>query len=324
MADTIDIPKIGTVKKTQAVAVAGVAGGILVYAWWRSRSAAVDSEPAPEPEDPFLGVTDTGPGGMVSGYPTNPGSDTATTAPRTNIEWSQLAAEKLAGSYEPQLIDAALGRFLGRQPLTTLDTEIVRAAIARAGNPPEGGPYAVISGGDTAIKVAPGGVTVRAGGPTYATISWSEVPGAKTYYVYMDRTARPTVANGTSLQWSGLPTGAVIRFQVSAVSASGLEGPRSGWVPVDLPTPKLTAPAGLSASKIERTQVTLTYRAVPGAAGYQGFQSGAYVGTASAAGTTMVFGGLTPGKRYALSVAARTGIGTGYGPKSTVHVTTKK
>lgn len=325
MADTIEIPHLGSFKKNQVIAVGGVAGGIVVYAWWRARGHAptVDAAEAPEPVDPFEGSFGTNGGvGAVSGYPDR-GSDTTTTAPRTNAEWSQLAAEKLADSYDPNVINAALGRFLGRQPLSSLDQEVVRAAIARAGYPPEGS-YTVISGGNTDITVAPGGVTARAGGPTYATVSWSAVAGAGTYYVYREGTARPTVAKGTSLQWSGLPAGGTVKFAVSAVSASGKEGPRSGWVSVKLPVPKLTAPSGLRVVQVTRTEVRVTYRSVPGAAGYIGFRTGAYVGVAHSQDTNMTIGGLQPGHRYTISVAARTGVGEAVGPKASISVTTKK
>ncbi|MFC9596281.1 hypothetical protein ACFTUC_41635, partial [Streptomyces sp. NPDC056944] len=56
MADTVEIPKVGEVKKTQLFVIGGVAVGVLAFAYYRrSRDATAVAEAPPEPEDPYEG-----------------------------------------------------------------------------------------------------------------------------------------------------------------------------------------------------------------------------------------------------------------------------
>jgi hypothetical protein len=309
MAETIDIPKIGTVKKTQLFAVVGVAGGIVVYAWWRSRSAVVDDGQAVEevlPEDPFQGLTDSGSGGggPVGGYSSGSGgSDTATTAPTTNAAWSQLAAEKLAASYEPQVIDAALGRYLGRQPLTTLDQEVVRAAIARAGYPPEGGPYTVISGGNTDIKTAPTGLKAVAASSTAVDLTWAPVAGAVSYRIYRGG-VRDNV--GTSLdgvaQVGGLQPNTRYTFTVAAVTAAGKVGPQSTAAPATTKGVALKPVTGVKVSAITSTGATVSWTQQSGASLYRLYVDGHSSGAAEH--PPYKVGGLSKNQNHSVTVAA--------------------
>ncbi|MBW5252046.1 fibronectin type III domain-containing protein [Streptomyces sp. P01-B04] len=307
MADTIDIPKIGAVKKTQVMAVGGIAGGIILFAFWRSRSAAVDDAPVEEvlPEDPFQGLTDSGLGGSVGGYSSSSSgstSDTQTSAPRTNAEWSQLASEKLAASYEPAAIDGALGRYLGRQPLTTLDQTIVRAAIARAGYPPEG-TYTVITGGDSDIKVAPTGLKAVAASATAVDLTWALVAGASRYRIYRSgsRDNVGTSMDGTA-QVGGLQPNVSYTFQVAAETAAGKVGPKSSAVSARTKSVVLKVPTGVKVSKITRSGATVSWTKVPNATIYRLYVDGVAHGAAEA--PPYAVGGLTANKSHKVTVAA--------------------
>lgn len=325
MADTIDLPQIGPVQKKTVYVIGAAAGGIVAYAWWRSRGASDEGDTAePEPEDPYGGLTDSGGAmGGVSGYDATGATDAAQTGPRTNAEWSAKVRELLAGSYDITAIDDALGRYLARRALTDLDQRIIQAGIAVAGYPPVGN-FTVVPGGNSDITVAPGGLRVVPG-PDKATVSWNPVPGAGGYLLSRSDTgaAAPSAVGGTTMTMYNLDPGRQYKVAVAAVS-SGKRGPWSGQITFTTPAPKLKAPGALRAIKIERTQVTVSYSAVPGARGYVGFRSGVYVGAAQSQDTRMTIGGMKPGTRYTLSVAARTGVGNAVGPKASIAVTTRK
>lgn len=326
MADTIDIPHVGTVKKQQVIVIGAVAAGVVGYAWWRYRSAPADTgeaEVAPEPEDPYEGLTDGGfgTGGPVSGYDDR-SSDTGTTAPLTNDQWSVLVKERLADSYEPAAISGAIGRYLGRQPLSTADQTIVRAAIAVAGYPPVGS-YSIITGGDSELKVAPSGLKGTATATT-VTLTWQPVPGAVRYRVYRDGvTQNVGASNDTTAQVGGLDPGKSYRFKVAAVSAADKTGPPSSWITVKTTGAKLRAPSGVKATATGKTTVRLTCSPVPGADGYRVYREGVTANVGGSRDTSISIGGLKAGTKYRFRMAATAGNTTG--PHSGwVTVTTRK
>jgi len=224
MAEEITLPGVGPVKRTQLFALGGVAAGVVAFAWWRRSRDAAAAEAPPEPEDPYEGSfgTNGGGDGSVSGYPDST-SDTKSTAPRTNAEWSQLVMEKLADSYDGVAINGAIGRYLARAPLSPLDLDIIRAAVARAGYPPDGS-YPLSPGG-TATLAAPAGFTA-VGGTASVALRWAPVSGATGYVVYRDG-ARDSTPTGTSATISGLTPGTTYSWQVSALAANGAESPKS-------------------------------------------------------------------------------------------------
>ena len=312
MADTIDIPHVGTVKRQQVFIVGGVAAGVVGYAWWRSRSTPVDTGEVPAaaaPEDPYGGLTDSGIGGAVGGYDDR-GSDTGTTGPTTNAEWTAVVKERLADSYEPSAISDAIGRYLGRQPLSTQDQTIVQAAIAAAGYPPVGS-YTVITGGDTPLKVAPSGVKGTAGSTT-VDLSWVGVPGAHRYRIYQYGIKENVgVSIDTKKQVGGLDPGKSYRFAVAAETAAGKVGPASSWVTVKTKGASLRAPTGVKVTGTTKSSVTLRWSAVPGADGYRAYRQGVAVNVGASRDTSMTIGGLKPGTRYYFKVAATAGNTTG-------------
>ncbi|MFV6033162.1 fibronectin type III domain-containing protein [Streptomyces sp. NPDC056264] len=257
---TIDVPKIGKVKKVYVILPAAAIGGYLLWGYWRARNAG-DEEVVPV--DPgFEGeVLPVVPGAISSGGGGLPGSAEPPNESQfgfhgtTNDQWSQYAANQLVRSatWEYTTIVTALGQFLANRPLTSAQRDIVQAAIAVAGYPPVGN-HVIIPGGDTAVLVAPSGLSGSAVSDTAIALSWSPVAGASSYVV--ERSGASGVsANGTSATVSGLSPSTSYSFTVAAVSDSGQMGPKSSSVTVttkaktttptpSTPTPSTPAPAG--------------------------------------------------------------------------------
>lgn len=276
VAETIEIPKIGSVKRQHLYIVGGVAGGVVVYAWWRARSAPADGTAEEElpPEDPFQGMTDSGGGGSVTGYGGG-GSDTQQTGPRTNAEWTMLATERLLGSYEMQAITDALGSYINRKPLTATEQRIVQAAIAVAGYPPEGSFTIIGVGPETGVSDAPTGIAVRSVLEDAFTVTWNATPGAVRYKVYEGSKLVITKASTFYAATGKKPATKYGPIVVSGVSAAGVEGPKSlpifvttmGNPPINSAKP-LAAPGNIRATDVTTTQIDIVWNHVPGAARY--------------------------------------------------------
>lgn len=304
---TVKVPGMGPVKKKTLAILAGGAAAFVLFMYWRARSQFLEGEGEEilPPEDPYEGLTDSGFGdGAVSGYDADRSSDTTATAPRSNAEWSQLAKERLLGSYEPTAIDDALGRYLSRQPLTAQDQRIVQAAIAQAGYPPTG-TFTIISGGDADITVAPTGVKATAKNSTTLNVTWNKVDGAHEYRLYRSGVAQNVgTSRDTKAEIGGLQPGVTYTVYVRAVSASGKQGPRSSGAKGKTKTVTLKKPTGLKVRKTTKTTAYLTWNTVPGADGYRMYHNKASgnVG-ASGDGKATVYG-LKPRTTYYFHVRA--------------------
>jgi hypothetical protein len=120
-------------KKVLYIAGAGAAG-FVGYAWF-TRGRSTGETPLPETPDPVPEPEDD-PGFDVIGGGGPPG---------TNAAWSELALERLINiGLNGPAVSAAIGKFLQRLPLNSVEADLVRQAIRAAGYPPENGPWVII------------------------------------------------------------------------------------------------------------------------------------------------------------------------------------
>lgn len=140
MAETIDVPALGTIPKKYVVIGGSVAAGIVAYAWWNAGRGTAEEEPLPvdvgDTGIPTDGYVNPAPGGSsTSGGEIDP----STLPPTTNDEWMRRAVAALEGiGYDPRTVADVLGRYLGRQYVTTAQADIIRTALAFVGPVPVG------------------------------------------------------------------------------------------------------------------------------------------------------------------------------------------
>lgn len=234
---TIDVPVIGKAPKWAVFGIGGIAVVYIGYRWWQA-----SSQPAYVPEDPGFADDGTIPpldsGGISSGEggipPTSGGGQPPTQSDygftgTHNDQWSQYATIQLTQSaqWEYTEIVTALGNYLARRPLTKAQVQIVQAAIAVAGYPPEGTYTVITQGADTPHIVAPGGLHVSSTGQTWITVRWEAVSGADDYNVYANGTYKEHGGNDLVSKVEGLSPDTAYTISVSAVNGSGLEGPKA-------------------------------------------------------------------------------------------------
>lgn len=188
MAETITLPGGKKVPRNVVLIGGATAAGVLGYAWWRKGmgTGTLVGEPAivPTPVEPPTDSTDF----TVTGG--------GTPAPTSNAEWTNLAIERMiALGFDGTAVNVALGQYLGHQPLTATQMELVRSAIAQAGPPPVGGPYNFIpvagavqppGTGQLPAGIKPGAVTgLKMVGHTRQRIqvAWNKPANASSYNV---------------------------------------------------------------------------------------------------------------------------------------------
>ena len=335
---TIDIPKVGPVKKRTLYVTAGVAGAFVLWRYWQaSRAASADAAAADSNGDGYADAGTlpqvAGQGGPIGDGSGGSGSGAGSTSDSygfngtTNSQWSQYAITQLSGASDKWsygTIAAALGQFLANKPLTGVQTEIVQAAIAVAGPPPEG-THPVIPGGSTPILVAPTGLKVLATTTTSVTLGFNPVAGAGYYRAYRSGASTnvgSTDAANHSIVVSGLHPGTSYSFQVAADTTSGLPGPKSASVKATTKAVSLAKPGGLKVSQVTKTTARVACTAVKGAESYRWYIGN--VAHGSSDGPSYVLQGLRANTAYKVSVAADTTTGEP-GPKSAqVSFRTKK
>lgn len=178
----------------------------------------------------------------TAGYPTEnvtPGSSAGSTY-ATNAAWAQAVQAGLAGlGYDAQTVASALGLFLAGSPLSADQAQIIQAAEAEFGPPPQG-TYSIIaepsagtggagsggtpvitgtgSGGTGAgggkITTAPAGFrVVSVTGGDNVNLAWDAVPGATGYVIAYGPTA------GSQKYKQGVGGGATTAATVAGVGA---------------------------------------------------------------------------------------------------------
>lgn len=168
---TVDIGGMKLNRTALVVAGAG-AVGVVGYAWWtRGGSAAVTGEEEGAEDQHIIYDENGNPIGITSADEYMPptvlagnqsfGDQPTFRQPVYNAEWTQLIQDNLSSNgYDPIAVTNALGKYLNRQPLSTVEKGIVMAAIAVYGQPPQGN-YSLVEQPPTAApkKAAPSPVT---------------------------------------------------------------------------------------------------------------------------------------------------------------------
>lgn len=245
---TVEVPAVGPVKKTYLyVAGAGIAGYV-GYRYWRASQAASAAAAAAPPESAGTIGADIGSG--AGGYydPNGAGgiggSSTVGDVLSTDQQWYAAAMLALEDAgYDTGAAAVALGKYLRTEPLTAAEQDMVKVALAAAGNPPSGAKAIV-----TDTSPSPSGLTapqhLRAGGtPTTAAIPllWDPVAGASGYVVYRGGTQIVTVS-GTSYTVTGLQPGTSYTHTVRATNTGGTLSPASAAYTARTASPSVAPP----------------------------------------------------------------------------------
>lgn len=221
MADNVNVPGVGQVKKTYAIAGVGVVGGVLIFAYWRRSQQATTPEPAATaPAAGDAGLTDyysqTGDAGYGNviyppiqsgtfnpyGYdiygnplPAPTGATGTGGTFTSNAEWAQAAVDWLEKQGATEAVaSAAISKVLGGLVVTVDQQNLFLQAIGVLGQPPQGYPAIKLVDTPSSPKppTAPSGSTLaapknlRATGTSQSSVSldWDPVPGAIGYSVF--------------------------------------------------------------------------------------------------------------------------------------------
>lgn len=137
MAEQVDVPGLGSMKKSWVIGGVAAAGGVVAYAYWRRASTPQTGPILVDPDD-AIGQGDYQP--PATGDPGGSRDETGD-AIDTDDEWTRAATEYLVGTggWEPSVIATALGKYLGKLKLKPMEADIVRSAVGAFGYPPKAG-----------------------------------------------------------------------------------------------------------------------------------------------------------------------------------------
>lgn len=245
--DAPELPK-AVRNPPKAVVIGGVvAGGILLFVWWRNRSAtaaAVDTSTIdPLTGLPYSAEANTGATGGNAGEGAVGLSATVDAGGggiTDQASWTADAVSKLSGTYDPSALYAALGSYLAGSPISSDQAVIVRAAWAASGKWPfipasytldtSGGstPGTGGGGGTLPTPAAPQATTTR----TSVHLSTGAIPGA-TLYEWQVNGADHAHTSGPSYTYPAHP-GTHYNFSVSARVGTQYT-PKSGNTAVTTP-----------------------------------------------------------------------------------------
>lgn len=100
---------------------------------------------------------------------------------------------------------------------------------------------------------------------TAFNVSWTGIPGAESYKIYLNNELKAQDLIPTSFSFTGLAPDTKYTIQVSAVTENG-EGAKS--TALEVTTAAIGSPAGLASSEVSFDKFKLTWEAVPGATSY--------------------------------------------------------
>jgi len=330
---SIDIPKLGKMPKKPVFLIAGGAAVFVLWRYWQARSTAAEGVAGDSDGD---GFADGGILPVVQGQGGPVGDGSATREPAntddfgfhglTNSQWTQYAVTQLSASDRWSYTDIveALGQYLANRPLTATQQSIVQAAIAAAGQPPEGN-HVIVPGGNVPITVAPGGLRATVVDTTTVDLTWNTVAGASGYRVY--RSGAPeNIASSVDgkARVGGLQPNTKYTFYVAALSSSSSVGPKSAGVTATTKAVSLRAPTGLRVEKTTSTLVQLRWSPVAGASGYRLYTNESSENVGSSVDVRGQIGGLKKNHTYRVHVRAVDNKGTPGPSSASITVKTKK
>jgi hypothetical protein len=325
---SIKLPVIGGANKKVVLIVGGTAAAYVLWRYWQSSQASGDVVAGDSDGDGYAdagtlpsvagAVREDNGYGLPDGGSTGGSTDAYGFTGTTNSQWTQYAATQLSAASDKwsygDVLDA-LGQFIANRPLTSAQQQIVQAAIAAAGQPPEG-THPVISGGDTPITVAPGHVrTWDVTTDTQVCFQWDAVAGASHYRIYRSGQGDEPVGDSadTKFRAKGLTPNKSYTFQVAAVSASGKVGPKSSAYTAKTKAVVLAKPSTPRVTLVSKTTAHVSTGAVKGATGYNWYVNGTARGHSD--GPAYTLSGLKAGTSYKVHVKADTS-NQGPGPAS--------
>lgn len=314
----MDVPGVGAVDKRVVLGIGGAAAVFLGWRWYQARSGA-SYDPEAQAVDPGMeDGSEVLPSVAGAVRPDNdyglPAGDVSTDGGggfrgTTNSQWTEYVTGKLTASesWTYTAIVTALGKYVKGRPLSSAEQDIVQAAIAVAGYPPESPSLPVVPGGNTPITVAPSGVRVTATGDTWVNLAWQPVAGARDYRVYRSGAGTSAqVAGAGSTSVYGLQPNTTYSFQVAAVSLGGEVGPKSSAVSGKTKAAALKAPSGVRVSAVASTAATVSWGKVPGAQLYHVYLNGILKGSPDGTASSFRLSGLRKKTKYTVTVRADT------------------
>jgi hypothetical protein len=313
MAEDVEIPKLGKLPKKVLIPLAVGLAGFVGWRFWVARKDAASAADSTVEDGDFGAVDSSIPGVVGAVSPNNSYGDSGNTTDNgndptrftNNAQWTDYVVGKLQQSDTWTYTDivTAIGLGLASKPTTDTQQAILRAALAVGGQPPSGA-IVIVTGGNTAITVAPTGLKVTGVTQTTVSLSWNAVPGAASYRVYRSGASTNVgVATGTTIRIDGLQPATSYTFHVTALSASNQAGPTSSNVSGKTTGYTLAKPSTPTVSAITKNSVKVSTKAVPHADGYRWYINGGTRGY-SESPTNYSIGGLAAGHKYTVTVAA--------------------
>jgi hypothetical protein len=332
MSTDVNIPKVGKLPKSVLIAVGVGAAGFIGWKYWQaSKGTGADAGTVADGE--FGAVDSSIPGVLGAVSPTNSygdggnTTDTGGTGPgrfTNNAQWTDYVVGKLSQSDQWSYTDivVAIGNGIAGKPTTTMQQDILKAAVAIGGQPPEGA-IVIVPGGNTGILVAPTNAHLQSVGTDSAVIAFNTVPGAVRYTVYRSGGGSSSVGVGSTspITISGLSPNTSYTMTVAAQNAAGTDGPNSNSVSVKTAPLSLAKPNTPTIVKITGDAVVVNTGAIPHAGLYRWFLNGKSISTTAFAGATIA--PLPRKTKYTVTVRAEAA-GQPPGPTSNGKVFTTK